>query len=169
MSETSADQLAIDPGPFDQASAPPQGRSPADLKARRIAEYMLSQEGTGPAWGIDIEAVNLGYARLAMTLKPDMLNGMKNAHGGMLFALADTAFAYACNSANAASVAFSITATFLTAGKPGERLIAEAKARHQAARTGVYDMAVYGADGRAIALFSGISRTVGGKTCATES
>lgn len=164
MNDSQTSTQPMDPGPFDRAGAPQQGTSDADAKARRIAAYMLSREGTGPAWNIELEVANLGYTRLAMTLKPDMLNGMQIAHGGMIFALADTAFAYACNSANAASVAYNINATFLAAGQAGERLIAEASVRHQGPRSGVYDMSVYGADGRMIAAFHGVSRTVGGKT-----
>ena len=76
-----------------------------DQKARRIAEAMLASEGTGPAWGIEIEEVREGYARIRMTLRADMLNGHRIAHGGMVFALADTAFAYACNSRNVRTVA----------------------------------------------------------------
>lgn len=149
---------------FDPASAPPQGTSAADQKAREIADYMLSQEGTGPHWGIEIEAANLGYCRLAMTLKPDMLNGHGIAHGAMIFAVADTAFAYACNARNAASVAFQVSTTFIAAGKAGERLIAEARERHQGPRTGIYDMTVYGEDGRMIAAMTGTSRTLGQPT-----
>lgn len=124
---------------------------------------MLSQEGTGTVWGIEIEAANLGYARVSMVLMPEMLNGLKVAHGGMIFALADTAFAYASNSANAASMSFNMSVTFLAAGTAGERLTAEAKAHHQAVRTGIYDIAVYGSDGRILAALQGVSRTVGGK------
>lgn len=160
--------MTLQPARYDAATAPRQGSSPADAKARRIADAMLSREGTGAAWDIEIEVVNLGYARLAMRLRPDMLNGLGIAHGGMVFALADTAFAYACNSQNNASVAFSVTATFVAAGKAGDRLIAEAGANHQGRRTGIYDMTVYGEDGEAIAIFQGISRTIGGKTIADE-
>ena len=149
---------------FDPANAPRQGTDACDVKARKIADYMRSNEGTGPHWGIEIDVVNLGYARLAMTLKPEMLNGHGIAHGAMIFALADTAFAYACNSANASSVAFQVFTTFIAAGQAGERLIAEAKVRHQGPRTGVYDMMVYGEDGRVLATFQGVSRTLGGKT-----
>ena len=77
----------------------------ADELANRVAHEMLAGEGTGPAWGIRIEEAREGYARLSMMVRADMLNSHRIAHGGMIFALADTAFAYICNGANHASVA----------------------------------------------------------------
>jgi acyl-CoA thioesterase len=77
----------------------------ANETADKVARTMLSREGTGPAWGIEIEEAREGYARIRMRLRPDVLNGHGIAHGGVLFALADTAFAYACNSRNVKTVA----------------------------------------------------------------
>ena len=77
----------------------------ADDLANRVAHEMLAAEGTGPSWGIEIEEARLGYARIRMTLRDDMLNGHGIAHGGMVFSLADTAFAYACNGGNVRTVA----------------------------------------------------------------
>jgi acyl-CoA thioesterase len=77
----------------------------ADALARRVAETLLAREGTGPAWGVVIDEAREGYARIRMAVREDMLNGHRSAHGGMIFALADTAFAYACNSRNEITVA----------------------------------------------------------------
>src|SRR5689334_2012887 len=129
--------------------------SEADALARRVAEAMLAAEGTGPAWGVAIEDAREGYARIAMSLRDDMLNGHRIAHGGMVFALADTAFAYACNSRNEASVAQVATITFLSAAQAGERLVAEARETARAGRSGTYHVAVRTSDGRAIAEFMG--------------
>ncbi|MBV8798321.1 MAG: hotdog fold thioesterase, partial [Alphaproteobacteria bacterium] len=85
----------------------------ADALARRVTEHLLSREGTGSAWGIEIEEVREGYARIAMTVTANMLNGYAIAHGGMIFALADTAFAYACNSRNMSTVAQAASIVFL--------------------------------------------------------
>ena len=85
----------------------------ANELAARVAQAMLAAEGTGPAWGIQIEEARDGYARLSMRLRPDMLNSHGIAHGGMIFALADTAFAYVCNGANHASVAAQASIVFL--------------------------------------------------------
>src|SRR6476646_7579157 len=98
-----------------------------DELASRVAQAMLAAEGTGPAWGIAIEEVRAGYARLSMTLRPDMLNGHRIAHGGMVFALADTAFAYVCNGKNEKTVAAQASIVFLGSASEGDTLIAEAE------------------------------------------
>jgi acyl-CoA thioesterase len=136
--------------------------SGADDLARRVAEAMLAREGTGPAWGLAIEDAREGYARVRMRLRADMLNGHGSAHGGMIFALADTAFAYACNSRNETTVAQSATIAFLAPAAEGDLLVAEAKEAARSGRSGVYQVSVKAADGRAIAEFTGLSRTVGG-------
>ncbi len=136
--------------------------SQADELARRVAETLLQREGTGPAWGIAIDDVREGYARIRMTLRDDMLNGHRIGHGGMIFALADTAFAYACNSRNENTVAQNASISFLAPAQPGDVLIAEAREVSRAGRTGVYQVSVRTEDGRAIAEFTGLSRTIGG-------
>ena len=130
--------------------------------ANRVAHDMLAAEGTGPAWGIAIEEAREGYARLSMTLTADMLNGHRIAHGGMVFALADTAFAYVCNGRNEKSVAAHASIVFLGSAAEGETLIAEAAEVATAGRSGVTRVAVRTADGRTVAEFTGYSRTVGG-------
>ena len=84
----------------------------ADALARKIADTLRAQEGTGAAWGIEIEEVREGYARIAMRVRADMLNGHRIAHGGMMFALADTAFAIACNEDESVTVAAGADITF---------------------------------------------------------
>jgi len=135
----------------------------ANELAARVAEGMLAAEGTGPAWGIRIEEARAGYARLAMAVRADMLNGHRRAHGGMIYALADTAFAYACNSRNLASVGAQATMVFLDSAGEGEVLVAEAQEAALVGRSGVYHVAVRADDGRAIAEFTGFSRSVGGE------
>lgn len=134
----------------------------ADVLARRVADTMLSREGTGPAWGLTIEEAREGYARVRMEVRADMVNGHAIAHGGMIFSLADSAFAYACNSRNEVSVAQSANISFLAASRLGEVLVAEAKELSRAGRSGVYHVGVRTADGRIIAEFTGLSRTIGG-------
>src|ERR1043165_9025880 len=94
-----------------------------DEIADKVARAMLAAEGTGPAWGIEIEEVREGYARIRMTIRPEMLNGHGKAHGGMVYALADTAFAYACNSRNLRSVGAQATMVFLDGAEEGEVLV----------------------------------------------
>jgi acyl-CoA thioesterase len=136
--------------------------------ADKVARSMLAAEGTGPAWGIAIEEAREGYARIRMTLTAAMLNGHGIAHGGMVFALADTAFAYACNSRNLRTVAAQASIVFLDAAKEGEVLVAEAEEQALAGRSGVYNVSVRGADGRAIAEFQGFSRSLGGQLIGDE-
>jgi acyl-CoA thioesterase len=134
----------------------------ANALADKVAGAMLAAEGTGPAWGVAIEEAREGYARIRMVMRADMLNGHGTAHGGMVFALADTAFAYACNSRNLRTVAAQASIVFLEAARQGDVLIAEARERALVGRSGVYDVSVRTAEGRAIAEFTGFSRSVGG-------
>ena len=134
----------------------------SDALAHRVAATLMAREGTAPAWGLTLEEAREGYARVSMVLRPDMLNGHRTAHGGMIFALADTAFAYACNSRNEATVAQQASIVFLSPGREGERLIAEAREGARAGRGGAYIVEVRSGDGRAVAQFQGLSRTVGG-------
>lgn len=134
----------------------------ADKLARRVAETLLQREGTGPAWGIEIVDAREGYSSIRMKVRDDMLNGHRIGHGGMIFALADTAFAYACNSRNENTVAQNASISFLTPAQAGEVLSAEAREVSRAGRSGVYQVSVRGQDGRAIAEFTGLSRTIGG-------
>lgn len=134
----------------------------ADVVARRVAEAMLAREGTGPAWEITIEEVREGYARIAMRVRKDMLNGHAMAHGGMIFSLADTAFAYACNSRNVATVAQQASIAFLAAAYEGDVLVAEAQEAALTGRSGAYRVSVQTRDARVIAEFTGLSRSLGG-------
>src|SRR3954454_6613824 len=99
--------------------------SPDEL-AEKVARCMLAAEGTGRAWDLKIEEVREDYARVSMVVRADMLNGHGYAHGGMIFALADSAFAYVCNGANHASMAAQASIVFLDKIREGETLIAEA-------------------------------------------
>jgi acyl-CoA thioesterase len=123
---------------------------------------MLAAEGTGPAWGVRIEEARAGYARISMQLRDDMLNGHRIAHGGIVFALADTAFAYVCNGRNERAVAAQASIVFLGSAREGETLVAEAAEVASEGRSGVTRVAVRTGDGRTVAEFTGYSRTIGG-------
>ena len=133
-----------------------------DELALRVAHGMLDREGTGPAWGIRIEEARAGYARLSMTIRADMLNGHGIVHGGMVFALADTAFAYVCNGKNEKTVAAHAGIIFLGSATEGETLVAEGEEAATAGRSGVTRVTVRTSKGRPIAEFTGYSRTLGG-------
>ena len=134
----------------------------ANELAGRVAHGMLAAEGTGPAWDIRIEDARAGYARLSMKIRADMLNGHGIVHGGMVFALADTAFAYVCNGRNEKTVAAQAGIIFLGSAREGETLVAEAQEAATAGRSGVTRVSVRSDDGRPVAEFTGYSRTVGG-------
>ena len=134
----------------------------ADEIADKVAHAMLAAEGTGPAWGIEIEEVREGYARIRMALRADMLNGHGIAHGGMVFSLADTCFAYVCNGRNLRTVAANASITFLDSAREGEVLVAEGREAALVGRSGVTHVQVRTADGRAVAEFTGFSRSLGG-------
>lgn len=134
----------------------------ANELAAKVADSMLAAEGTGPAWGICIEEARAGYARISMQLRGDMLNGHGIAHGGMVFALADTAFAYVCNGRNERAFAAQASIVFLGSAEVGETLVAEAEELESEGRSGVTRVAVRTGDGRAVAEFTGYSRTIGG-------
>jgi acyl-CoA thioesterase len=140
----------------------------ANELADKVARSMLAAEGTGPTWGIEIEEAREGYARIRMRLRADMLNGHGIAHGGMIFSLADTAFAYVCNGRNLRSVAAQASITFLDSAREGEVLIAEGREAALAGRSGVTHVSVRTEDGRAIAEFTGFSRSLGGALIGEE-
>ncbi len=111
--------------------------------------------------GIALLEAREGYARLSLAVTADMLNGHGTLHGGVIFTLADCAFAYACNSRNEAAVAQQASITYLSPGRAGETLTAEATEQATAGRAGVYTVAVTGEDARTIAIFQGLSRAIG--------
>ena len=134
----------------------------ADKLAVKVARAMLAAEGAAPAWGLVLEEARENYARVSMVVRPDMLNGHRIAHGGMIFALADSAFAYVCNGSNRASVAAQAGIVFLGNAEEGETLVAEAWQVAREGRAGVTRVSVKTAEGRDVAEFTGYSRTLGG-------
>ena len=134
----------------------------ANELAKTVADKMHAAEGTGPTWGVRIEEAREGYARVSMKVRADMLNGHAMAHGGMIFALADSAFAYVCNGGNHASVAAQASIVFLGKAELGETLVAEAQQVAREGRAGVTRVSVKTDAGRDVAEFTGYSRTIGG-------
>lgn len=132
-------------------------------RARRVADAMMAADAASQAMGLQVIEVGPGHAVLEMTVRPDHLNGHGSCHGGILFAFADSAFAFACNSYNTVVVAQSNTITYVSPGQPDERLRAEAVEAARAGRSGVYDVTVRGGDGRVVALFRGQSRQIRGQ------
>lgn len=128
-----------------------------DALARRVAESMFAADAASRALGMKIEEMREGYARLVMTVRPDMLNGLGSCHGGMMFSLADSAFAFACNSRNEATVAAGCSIEFLTPVPAGAILTAEAQERVLSGRRGIYDVLIREQNGAVVASFCGKS------------
>ena len=124
---------------------------------------MLSRDQASQALGIALEAIGQGFARTSMPVRPDMVNGHGLCHGGMIFTLADTAFAYACNADNCVTVAQGAQITFIAAAHEGDRLTASATRQSAQGRTGVYDVTVTDHTGRMVALFRGNSYRIKGE------
>ncbi|WP_165191476.1 hydroxyphenylacetyl-CoA thioesterase PaaI [Caulobacter soli] len=129
--------------------------------ARRVVDHLREGEGPTRLFDLALEEAGEGHARVSMSVTAAMLNGVGCAHGGVIFTLADTAFAYACNSRNIANVAQQASIAFLNPAFEGERLVADAREVAVEGRTGVYGVTVTSADGRVIASFNGLSRTLG--------
>lgn len=138
----------------------------AQALAEATAKAMWSRDQAAQALGMSILSVKPGYAKLTMAVRADMVNGHHICHGGMIFTLADTAFAYACNSYNKNTVASACSIDFLAPAKENETLEAEAVERSQAGRTGVYDVTVRTGSGKTVALFRGKSYRIQGEVIA---
>lgn len=138
------------------------GGDPAQDLAQACADAMWAGDAASRGLGMTLDWVRPGTARLSMPVTAAMLNGLGTCHGGFIFALADSAFAFACNTDGQASVASHCTVTFLRPARLGDGLVAEAAERHRAARSGIYDVQVMAA-GEVVAEFRGHSRTTGGR------
>lgn len=132
-------------------------------RATIVAETMMAEDAASSSLGMTITAMSPGAATLSMRVSPDMLNGHKICHGGYIFTLADSAFAFACNSYNRLTVAQQNQITYITPGKAGEVLTAAASETALSGRSGVYDVMVTGEDGRTVATMRGLSRTIKGQ------
>lgn len=131
--------------------------------ARAVADAMYPRDNAANALAIVIDDIGPGRARLRMTVRREMLNGHGLCHGGFIFALADTAFAYACNSHNHNTVASGCSIEYLAPAHEGDVLIATGEERVLNGRTGVYDIEVNTQDGRLIAVFRGKSHRIKGQ------
>ena len=134
--------------------------SPDDL-ARACADAMWKEDDASQGLGMKIVEVKSGQATLTMTVRPDMVNGQRIAHGGFIFTLADSAFAFACNSHNQRTVAAQCNISFIRPGKLGDTLVAAAREISRTGRSGIYDVRVTVND-TVVAELRGHSRTIGG-------
>jgi acyl-CoA thioesterase len=135
---------------------------PDDDLARRSADTMWASDAASRMLGMEIVSVGPGSATLSMKVREDMVNGWELCHGGLIAALADSAFAVACNSHGTVTVASGFDVTFLESGRLGDELVAVAVERARRGRSGLYDVTVTRAsDDAVIAEFRGRSRSTG--------
>jgi acyl-CoA thioesterase len=136
--------------------------------AERSARALFERDRASQALGMRLVEVRPGRARVVMTVRPDMVNGHDVCHGGIVFALADSAFAFACNSYNESTVAAAGAIDFLAAARAGDELTAEASELWRTRRNGIYEISVRNQRGERVALFRGRSYRVDGQVTAIE-
>ena len=139
-----------------------RARASAQSLAERVAARMSDADRASRALGMRIESVAPGHAEMTMTVRDDMLNGHAICHGGYIFLLADSTFAFACNSYNRNTVAQGCSIDYLAPARAGDVLRASGVERSRTGRTGVYDIEVTNHHGTTIALFRGKSYRIDG-------
>lgn len=136
--------------------------------AEAAGEAMYSRDAASQGLGMKLLEIRPGYARMSMPVRSDMLNGHQTCHGGFIFALADSAFAFACNSHNHNTVGAGCTIDYLAPVRLDDLLTAEAVERTLVGKTGIYDVTVSDQEGRIIATFRGKSHRVSGQLVSTH-
>jgi acyl-CoA thioesterase len=143
-----------------------ESTSPAQALAEASSQAMWARDRATQGLGMSIDHIAPGQAVMSMPVRPDMLNGHDMCHGGFMFLLADSAFAFACNSYNQNTVASACHIDFLAPARLGDVLEAEAVERSRSGRTGVYDITVRIRGGKTVALFRGKSYRIEGEVIA---
>jgi acyl-CoA thioesterase len=149
--------------PLKISGADADAHADAHALAETVAAAMFARDPASRGLGMTINAVGPGYASMSMTIRADMLNGHQSCHGGFIFTLADSAFAFACNSYNLITVGAACTIDYLAPGRLHDILTAEAVEQALNGKSGVYDVKVSNQEGRVIALFRGKSLRVAGE------
>ncbi|MFX1763840.1 hydroxyphenylacetyl-CoA thioesterase PaaI [Paraburkholderia sp. A1RI-2L] len=148
------------------ASTSPQTAALADMTpdelARATAQAMYAADRCSRALGMELLEVRAGYARLRMAVRPEFLNGHEICHGGLIFTLADSTFAFACNTYNVNTVAAGCSIEFLRPVQPDDVLTAEAVEQLLSGRNGIYDIRVTNRAGETVAMFRGKSAQIRG-------
>jgi acyl-CoA thioesterase len=133
------------------------------ILAEAVTNWMFTRDCASQSLGIQIVEVGPGYSKLKMRVRSSMTNGHGICHGGVVFSLADSAFAFACNSRNQKTVAAACSIDFLASARVGDELCAEAMEESLQGRTGIYDVVVTDQSGKRVALFRGRSNRVEGE------
>lgn len=134
-----------------------------DELANKVVEYMMNEDSFSQWLGIQIIEIKEGYSKIKMTVRKEMMNGLRIIHGGIAFSMADSAFAFACNSRNNFSVALDTSINFLKPVHANDELIAEAKEIHNGKSTGLYQVTITNQRDHMVALFKGTCFRTGKK------
>ena len=126
-----------------------------DALAQQVVSHMMKEDRFSQWLGIEVLEVRVGYSRIRMTLREEMINGFGVIHGGLAFSLADSAFAFACNNRNNLSLALDTSINFTKTTRPGDVLTAEAKELHNGRSTGLYLITITNQHGEQVAHFKG--------------
>ncbi len=140
----------------------------AQRLAERVAAALYERDRASQSLGMHISAMRPGFARLTMKVRADMVNGHELCHGGLLFTLADSAFAFACNSYNESTVAAAGSIDFLLGARLGDELTAEARELWRSKRNGLYEIVILNQRGERVALFRGRSYRIEGPVLPPE-
>ena len=140
----------------------------AQRRAERAAAALYERDRASQALGMRLAGVRPGWAQVVMPVRPDMVNGHGVCHGGIVFALGDSAFAFACNSYNDSTVAAAASIDFLIAVRAGDELTAEATEVWRTQRNGLYEISIRNQRGERIALFRGRSYRIDGQVVEEE-
>ena len=140
----------------------------AQQLAEKAVQALFASDRASQALGIRIVEIRPGYSRLTMLVRPDMVNGHRICHGGMVFALADSAFAFSCNSYNESTVAAAASIDFLAPACEGDELTATAAELWRTGRNGIYEITIINQKGARIALFRGRSHRIDGHVVSAD-
>lgn len=128
----------------------------ADQLAQQVVDKMMQEDRFSQWMGVQVLEIREGYSKISMQIRPEMVNGFGIVHGGVTFALADSAFAFACNNRNNLSVALDTSINFTKQVKVGDTLIAEATELHNGKSTGLYQIAIHNQKQQLVAQFKGL-------------
>jgi acyl-CoA thioesterase len=140
----------------------------AQQRAERAAAALYERDRASQALGMRLTGVRPGWAQVVMRVRADMVNGHGVCHGGIVFALGDSAFAFACNSHNDSTVAAAASIDFLAGAREGDELTAEASEVWRTRRNGIYEISVHNQHGERVALFRGRSYRIEGQVVSEE-
>ena len=149
-------------------SEPERMASVAQQRAERAAAALFARDRASQALGMRLDAVRPGWARVVMRVRADMVNGHGVCHGGLVFALGDSAFAFACNSHNESTVAAAASIDFLAGARENDELTAEASELWRTRRNGIYEISICNQRGERVALFRGRSYRIDGQVVGEE-